>query len=151
MSQHDYKTVAAPRRAKKVKGVKGRDAQFALAVEDIIRAEAANGWEYVRTDLFEAEEAGGLFSKSRAVSYSVMIFRRRNAAQDMAPTVVPQPTREPAPQPAPAAPEPPRAASRQEPRFDSPGDSQPRPAKHVPNDPGFSIAGVEAPSGDRKS
>ena len=43
--RYDYKTVAAPRRSGKFKGIKGPDA-FARTIEEAISAEAGAGWEY---------------------------------------------------------------------------------------------------------
>ena len=44
MTGYNYKTIAAPRRLKKVKGVKGQDALLAHSVEELIAVEAAQGW-----------------------------------------------------------------------------------------------------------
>lgn len=76
MSDFEYKTVAAPRRVKKVRGVKGRDAQLAHMIAETITAEATEGWRYMRTDTFEAEEKSGWFSKSQIIRRSVLIFAR---------------------------------------------------------------------------
>ncbi len=76
MSDLQYKTVAAPRRIKKMRDVKGKDAQIARAVQDVIQAETADGWRYLRTDVFPVEEAGGWFSKPQVVNRAVLVFAR---------------------------------------------------------------------------
>ena len=96
MSSTEYKTVPAPRRIKKIKGVKGPEATLAKMVEEIISEQASSGWDYVRTDTFPVEEKPGLFSSRETVLKGVMVFKRGGAAQLYAPT--PQPTRQPAPE-----------------------------------------------------
>ena len=129
MTGYNYKTIAAPRRLKKVKGVKGQDALLAHSVEELIAVEAAQGWEYLRADTFPVEAKGGMFSKPVLTERAVLVFRKPIAVQ-MAQPVAAQPV-QPAPQPAPApAPQP---------------VVQPAPAPQQQNEPGFSIAGVEPP------
>lgn len=93
MSAYEYRTVAAPRRAPKAQGVKGVEARLARAMGEIITAEAANGWEYLRADSLPVEEGGGLFSKARTEWRAVLVFRReRRAAQREAePAFAPEP------------------------------------------------------------
>ena len=105
MAGYQYKTVAAPRRLKKVKGVKGKDALLAHAVEELIAVEAAQGWEYLRADSFPVEDKGGMFSKPVVTERAVMIFRKAIAAQQPVarPQAAPAPqpiAQQPAPQPA---------------------------------------------------
>lgn len=129
MTGYNYKTIAAPRRLKKVKGVKGQDALLAHSVEELIAVEAAQGWEYLRADTFPVEAKGGMFLKPVVTERAVLVFRKPIAVQ-MAQPVAAQPV-QPAPQPAPApAPQP---------------VVQPAPAPQQQNEPGFSIAGVEPP------
>lgn len=80
MARYSYKTVAAPRRARKAKGVKGADALLAHAMGELISEEAAGGWEYVRTDSLPVEEGGGLFSRPVTTWRAVMTFRRAEEA-----------------------------------------------------------------------
>ena len=87
MILYDYKTVAAPRRAGKFKGVpKGPDA-FARTLEEAISAEAASGWEYLRAENLPCEERPGFLARRSTVFHSVLIFRRPKPGQD-APTPV---------------------------------------------------------------
>jgi hypothetical protein len=76
MPDFEFKTVAAPRRVKKVKGVKGRNESLAAMVEAIIHDESAGGWDYVRTDIFPIEEKPSWFSSHAEVHKGVMVFRR---------------------------------------------------------------------------
>ena len=127
MTGYSYKTVAAPRRLKKVKGVKGQDALLAHSVEELIAVEAAQGWEYLRADTFPVEEKGGMFSKAVVTERAVLVFRKALAVQHVQP-VAAQPVAAPAPatQPAP-----------------QPAAPQPAPAQQQRTEPEFSIAGVE--------
>lgn len=99
MTGYQYKTVAAPRRLKKVKGVRGKDALLAHAVEDLIAVETAQGWEYLRADSFPVEDKGGLFSKPVVTERAVLVFRKAIPAHQ--PVAQPQPAPQPAAQPAP--------------------------------------------------
>lgn len=123
MTGYTYKTVAAPRRLKKVKGVKGQDALLAHSVEDLIAVEAAQGWEYLRADTFPVEEKGSWFSKLAVTERAVLVFRKPIAVQPAQPAPQQAAPARPAPHPAPAQP-------------------QERPAR---NEPGFSVAGAEPP------
>lgn len=84
MAEFKYKTVAAPRRAKKARGVKGADAQLAHNMGEIISREAADGWEYLRTDSLPVEEGGGMFSRGQVTWRAVLVFRRPVQTQEQA-------------------------------------------------------------------
>lgn len=102
MAEYEYKTVAAPRRARKARGVKGPEALLAHAMSEIIAAEAAQGWEYLRADSLPVEEGGGMFSRAATVWRAVLVFRRPAAKRaEAAPPAQPAPEfefRSPAPQ-----------------------------------------------------
>ncbi|MEM9370335.1 MAG: hypothetical protein AAGA26_04165 [Pseudomonadota bacterium] len=72
----EYKTVGAPERGRRRKGSRTRSDKVAAAMEDILRREAVDGWEYVRTDLIPVEERSGLFGRTRDVHRAVMVFKR---------------------------------------------------------------------------
>ncbi len=80
MPTYEYKTVAAPRRAPKASGAKGPEARLAHAMQELIAAEARQGWDYLRADSLPVEEGGGLFSKSVTIWRAVLVFRREVAA-----------------------------------------------------------------------
>lgn len=71
----EYKVIPAPARGKKAPGVKGPAPRFALALEEVMNALAAEGWEYQRSDILPSEERQGLTS-THTVYRSVLVFRR---------------------------------------------------------------------------
>ena len=83
---YEYKCVGAPERPKRQRGVRGRSERVALAMQEIIDAEAVDGWEYQRTDLVPVEEKNGFFSRTHEVHRAVLIFRRE---LEPAPRVIP--------------------------------------------------------------
>ena len=76
----EYKCVGGPERPKRLRGTGSRSDRVALAMQEIISAEAVDGWEYLRTDLVPVEEKPGLFSRTQEVHRAVLIFRREGAA-----------------------------------------------------------------------
>lgn len=75
MSNYEYRVVAAPRKGKSGKGVKGGPAKFANAISGLMNEMAAEGWDYLRADTLPCEERQGLTSKT--VKYhSMLVFRR---------------------------------------------------------------------------
>ncbi|MFV0474886.1 MAG: DUF4177 domain-containing protein [Pikeienuella sp.] len=85
MAEYEYKTVAAPRRLRKTRGVRGPEALIAHAIGEIISAESASGWEYLRADSLPVEEGGGMFSRAATVWRAVLVFRRPMEKQQEAP------------------------------------------------------------------
>jgi hypothetical protein len=53
----------------------------ALAMQEVINAEAVDGWEYLRTDLVPVEEKAGFLSRTREVHRAVLIFRRETGTE----------------------------------------------------------------------
>ena len=80
MTSFDYKVVPAPRRVRKIKGVKGADEMFAQTLSDAINEVARQGWEYVRTEALIAERPGGWFRRGKSSDHTVMVFRRAREA-----------------------------------------------------------------------
>lgn len=76
MTHYDYKVVPAPRRAKRVKGVRNADELFALTLTDAINEVARQGWEYVRAEHLPAETGGGWLSRGTTGEQTVLVFRR---------------------------------------------------------------------------
>jgi hypothetical protein len=75
----EYKCVAGPTIVA-VKNAKARD-QAVRAFEDIMNAEAAQGWEYVGIDEFHVSEPQGMFTRKRVyVPSKILVFRREKAA-----------------------------------------------------------------------
>lgn len=71
----EYKVVPAPVKGIKTKGVKAPEARFALGVEAAINALAADGWEYLRSDVLPSEERVGL-TGSETHWRTLLVFRR---------------------------------------------------------------------------
>ncbi|MFT3975040.1 MAG: hypothetical protein QM699_16845 [Amaricoccus sp.] len=80
MTSYDYKVVPAPRRARKIKGVKGADELFAQTLGEAINEVARQGWEYVRTESLVAEGPAGWFRRGATTDQVVMVFRRPREA-----------------------------------------------------------------------
>ena len=76
MSSRDYKCVPVPRRPKKARGQKAPADAMAAAMEAIMNDEAAQGWEYLRTDLVPMEHRAGLLSSVQESHQAIMVFRR---------------------------------------------------------------------------
>ncbi|MEM8793580.1 MAG: hypothetical protein AAGE80_18320 [Pseudomonadota bacterium] len=72
----EYKTVGAPERCKRRKGAKTGSERAAAAIEEILQAEATDGWAYLRTDLIPVEERTGWFGGVREVHRAVLVFQR---------------------------------------------------------------------------
>ncbi|MEM7213125.1 MAG: hypothetical protein AAF479_14755 [Pseudomonadota bacterium] len=113
--EYDYKCVAAPEKARRRRGARTRTDRVALAMEDILKAEATGGWEYQRTDLIPVEEKSGWFGRAHEVHRAVLVFRKpkKSARPHVIETA---PRSEPAPvQPVETKPQPVEAAPRIEP------------------------------------
>lgn len=72
----EYKVVGAPEKGRRRRGARTRSDRVAAAFEEILAAEAVEGWEYLRTDLVPVQEKAGLFSRREDVHRAVMVFRR---------------------------------------------------------------------------
>jgi len=98
MIGYEYKVVPAPRKAVKLKGVRSTEGRFAHALELVMNALGAEGWEYQRTDTLPCDERQGLTGRSTSFQ-NVLVFRRvivptvaDTVARDY---VVPMPLEEP--------------------------------------------------------
>jgi len=92
MSLYEYKMLPAPTRAVKAKGVKTPEARFARAVQDVLNAQASEGWEYLRADTLPHEERQGL-TGSATTFRTLLVFRRARVEEAVH---VPAPTAAPA-------------------------------------------------------
>ncbi len=104
----EYKTVGAPERAKRRRGLRSQSDRVAAAFEEILQSEAVDGWEYQRTDLLPVIERAGWFRRGHEVHRAVMVFRRPldrvarvegEATLRRAPSVTPAPVQPLAPEP----------------------------------------------------
>ena len=78
MSTFEYKTICAPRKALKIKGVKGADERYAQTLTDVINAQSADRWEYFRAESLPVDEKSGMMGKTEEKYLSLLIFRREN-------------------------------------------------------------------------
>jgi len=86
MSAYEYKTVAAPRRAGRYRGVAKGPESFARTIEETLSAEAVDGWEFLRAENLPCEEKHGWLSRRETVFHSVLVFRRvREQVRPVAP------------------------------------------------------------------
>ena len=104
----EYKTVGAPEKGKRKRGRRSQSDRVAVAFEEILQAEAVDGWEYLRTDLLPVIERSGWFGRGHEVHRAVMVFRRpldrvlpveSEATLRRAPSVTPAPVQSLAPEP----------------------------------------------------
>ncbi|MFM9975686.1 MAG: DUF4177 domain-containing protein [Beijerinckiaceae bacterium] len=80
---YEYKCVSGPTIVA-VKNAKVRD-QAVKAFEDIMNAQAADGWEYVGIDEFHVSEPEGMFTRKRVyVPAKILVFRRLKAGSALA-------------------------------------------------------------------
>ncbi|MCM2560725.1 DUF4177 domain-containing protein [Lutimaribacter sp. EGI FJ00015] len=87
--QHEYKVIPAPKKGIKAPGVKGVEARFSHAIQQVMNDHAAEGWEFLRSETLPSEERQGLTS-SHTVFRSVLVFRRPRAGDvsDFSPEVL---------------------------------------------------------------
>ena len=72
---YEYKVVPAPQRAAKVKGLKTSADRFAHTLAERINAEAAGGWQFLRTETLQCETRGR-FGGIKQSTETVMVFAR---------------------------------------------------------------------------
>ena len=78
MSTFEYKTICAPRKALKIKGIRGTDDRYAQTLTDVINAQSEDGWEYYRAESLPVDEKSGMMGKTAEKYLSLLIFRREN-------------------------------------------------------------------------
>ncbi len=76
MSAFEYKVVTAPRKARKVKGVRGTDERYAVNLTELMNRQAADGWEYQRAESLPVDEKTGIMGKTQERYINVLVFRR---------------------------------------------------------------------------
>lgn len=72
----EYKTVGAPEKGKRKRGARTASDRAAAAFEEILQAEAADGWEYLRTDILPLTERRSWLGGTHEAHRAVMVFRR---------------------------------------------------------------------------
>lgn len=100
MPQYEYKVVPAPSKGLKAKGVRGPEARFAHALEELMNRMGAEGWEYQRAETLPAEERHGLTNVTTTYR-NMLVFRRPRGGtlEEFQPRLLDAPA--PAPLPAP--------------------------------------------------
>lgn len=107
MPRYEYKVVPAPAKGLKGKGVKGPEARFSHALQELMNGLAGYGWEYQRAETLPSIERAGLTSTTTEWR-NVLVFRRLrdHDAEAFKPELLPAPKAEDdTPQPPPTAPE----------------------------------------------
>ncbi len=87
---YEYKVIPAPTKGKRGRGVKGAEARFANAIEDVLIKLGAEGWEYQRAETLPSTERSGLTGSTTQWRH-VLIFRRAIHIQEIVVEVDPQP------------------------------------------------------------
>lgn len=83
MTRYEYKVCPSPTKARKAQGVKSPEGRFARTVEELLNAQAADGWEYLRSDILPSDERQGLTS-TQTVYRTLLVFRRPIGAAETA-------------------------------------------------------------------
>lgn len=92
MPRYEYKVVPAPTKGLKGKGIKGPEAKFAHAVQELMNGLSGYGWEYLRAETLPSVERAGLTGTTTEWR-NVLVFRRirENDADVFAPELLPAP------------------------------------------------------------
>lgn len=86
MAHFEYKTVPAPTRANKIKGIKGDADRMALTLDELLNTEAQKGWHYAGSESLPCARRKGLFGGAEMVATSFLIFRREKEVAAVVPT-----------------------------------------------------------------
>ncbi|MBB5517145.1 hypothetical protein FHS89_003192 [Rubricella aquisinus] len=81
----EYKSVPAPTRPNKYKGIKDIDERMAMTLDEVLNAEAQKGWSYAGSQILGCERKRGLFRRSERVDTTFLIFSRPKPSRVMAP------------------------------------------------------------------
>lgn len=82
MGHFEYKVLPTPRRTKRAKGVKGEPARFAHMLTELMNVEAAEGWEYYKSETLPTEIRNGMFKGRIETTQTVLVFRRSLESDD---------------------------------------------------------------------
>ena len=88
---YEYKVLPAPRRGQKAKGIKGAEARFSHALQELMNLQAADGWEFQRAETLPSEERSGL-TGSTTTFRNLLVFRR--TLHEGSPPFIPVPLEE---------------------------------------------------------
>lgn len=90
MPVFEYKVVPAPRKIRKVKGLRGSEDRYARNLSDLMNEQAADGWEYQRAESLPVDEKSGMMGKLSEHFHNVLVFRREKIAM-AEPALEPEP------------------------------------------------------------
>lgn len=98
MPRYEYKVVPAPSKGMKGKGVRGPEARFSYALQELMNGLAGYGWEYLRAETLPSVERSGL-TGSATEWRNVLVFRRQRSddVTEFQPELLPAPISDPAP------------------------------------------------------
>ncbi|WP_375691364.1 DUF4177 domain-containing protein [Pseudooceanicola sp. LIPI14-2-Ac024] len=74
-TRYEYRVIPAPLYGQRAQGVKGAQARFAHAVEEVMNEMALDGWEYQRADILPSEERQSQ-TPGATTMRSLLVFRR---------------------------------------------------------------------------
>ena len=80
MPRYEYKVVPAPTKGLKAKNVKGAEARFSHALQELMNGLSGYGWEYQRAETLPSIERAGL-TGSTTEWRNVLVFRRRRESE----------------------------------------------------------------------
>lgn len=92
MIRYEYKVVPAPTKGIKGKGVRGVEAKFSFALQELMNGMAGYGWEYQRSETLPSTERSGLTGTTTEWR-NVLVFRRPRTgdASEFQPELLPAP------------------------------------------------------------
>jgi hypothetical protein len=79
----EYKSVPAPTRPNKYKGIKDVEVRMAMTLDEVLNAEAQKGWTYSGSQILGCERKRGLFRRSERVETTFLIFSRAKPSRAM--------------------------------------------------------------------
>jgi hypothetical protein len=92
MIRYEYKVVPAPSKGIKGKNVRGAEARFSFAIQELMNGMSGYGWEYQRAETLPSIERAGLTGTTTEWR-NVLVFRRPRAgdASEFQPELLPAP------------------------------------------------------------
>ncbi len=92
MIRYEYKVVPAPSKGIKGKGVRGAEAKFSFALQELMNGMAGYGWEYQRSETLPSIERSGIAGTTTEWR-NVLVFRRPRTgdASEFQPELLPAP------------------------------------------------------------
>ncbi|MEQ6248403.1 hypothetical protein ABMC89_05885 [Sulfitobacter sp. HNIBRBA3233] len=92
MPRYEYKVVPAPTKGLKGKGVRGAEARFSFALQELMNGLSGYGWEFMRAETLPSIERAGLTGTTTEWR-NVLVFRRprEGDAAEFQPELLPAP------------------------------------------------------------